>query len=144
MPPDSVINCGSWSNSGPDPQLITRGESSIAGHGLFATDDIPAGTRLGELDLALINHNCDPNLGWESDGTLVALRNIGARTELTLDYATYIDDAEFVLYCHCETYRCRQAVEGTDWQIPQLQQRYAGHWHPKLQRRIDGRPVQAD
>jgi hypothetical protein len=30
-------------------------------------------------------------------------------------------------------------VEGTDWRIPQLQSRYAGHWTPYVQRLIDAR-----
>ena len=34
-------------------------------------------------------------------------------------------------------------VEGSDWQIPQLQQRYAGHWAPAVQRLIDGRRPRA-
>jgi hypothetical protein len=28
-------------------------------------------------------------------------------------------------------------VEGTDWRIPQLQQRYAGRWAPAVQALID-------
>jgi hypothetical protein len=31
-------------------------------------------------------------------------------------------------------------VEGTDWRIPQLQRRYAGHWAPHVQRLIDTGP----
>jgi hypothetical protein len=41
------------------------------------------------------------------------------------------------MMCHCETYRCRQVIEGTDWQIPQLQKRYAGMCAPDVQRLID-------
>ncbi|MGI8677184.1 MAG: SET domain-containing protein [Jatrophihabitans sp.] len=84
------------------------------------------------------NHSCEPNLGWAGEYTLVAMRDIATGDELTHDYATSTGDAGFVLYCHCETYRCRQVVEGTDWQIPQLQQRYASFWTPMLRRRIDG------
>jgi hypothetical protein len=113
-----------------------RRASPIAGHGLFATADIPAGTLLVDLDRDLLNHSCDPNLGWAGDD-LAALCDIAAGSELTLDYATFVDDPGFVMMCHCETYRCRQVVEGTDWQIPQLRQRYAGHWHPALQKRIE-------
>jgi hypothetical protein len=83
------------------------------------------------------NHSCEPNLGWSDEYTLVALRDIAAGEELTHDYATSTADPAFVLWCHCETYRCRQVIEGTDWQIPQLQKRYAGQWIPYLQRRID-------
>jgi hypothetical protein len=83
------------------------------------------------------NHSCEPNLGWSDQVTLVAMRDIAADEELTTDYATSTGAADFVMMCHCETYRCRQVIEGTDWQIPQLQQRYDGFWTPALQRRID-------
>jgi hypothetical protein len=122
-----------------------RAESRIAGHGLLATEAIEPGSaavRFADApadpgDLGLLNHSCDPNLGWADATTLVARRAIGAGEELTIDYATCVTDTDFVLYCHCETYRCRQVIEGTDWQIPQLQQRYAGHWHPAAQRLIE-------
>lgn len=124
------------------------GTSPIAGRGWFSSADRASGERVHRFDpapstvdeLGLINHSCDPNTGWDVDGNLVALRDIGAGDELTLDYATCIADSDFVLYCHCGTYRCRQVVEGTDWQIPQLQQRYAGRWTPAVARLIDGTP----
>jgi hypothetical protein len=31
-------------------------------------------------------------------------------------------------------------VEGSDWRIPQLQRRYAGHWAPEVQALIDASP----
>ena len=77
-------------------------------------------------------------MGWSATGELVAMHEIAADTELTTDYALHVDDPALVLMCHCETYRCRQIIEGTDWQIPQLQKRYAGFFAPAVQRRIDG------
>ncbi len=82
------------------------------------------------------NHSCEPKMGWADEYTLVTLADVAAGQELTDDYATSTADPDFVLYCHCETYRCRQVIEGTDWMIPQLQLRYAGHWVPYLQRCI--------
>jgi SET domain-containing protein len=113
------------------------GTSRIAGRGLFAAVAIPAG-RTVPVALDALNHSCDPNLGWTAHGELVAMRDIAADEELTVDYALHETDPGFVMTCHCETYRCRQLIEGTDWQIPQLQRRYAGFWAPEVQRRIDG------
>lgn len=110
--------------------------SLIAGEGLFARTDLGAGTPLANVELALLNHSCDPNLGWCGD-TLVTLRDVEAGAELTVDYATFHAEPGFAMFCHCETYRCRQVVEGDDWRIPQLQQRYAGHWAPAVQELID-------
>jgi hypothetical protein len=122
----------------PDTRV---GPSRIAGSGLFAATDLPAGTVVLRGDVARRgNHSCEPNLGWSDERTLVAIRDIAAGEELAEDYATSTADPSFVLMCHCETYRCRQVIEGTDWQIPQLQKRYAGSWIPYLQRRIDALP----
>jgi SET domain-containing protein len=118
--------------------------SRIAGRGVFATAPIAAGTAVLHQDvIGELNHSCEPNLGWSADGSrLVAVRDIAADEELTVDYATRISDPDFVMMCHCETYRCRQVIEGTDWQIPQLQKRYAGMWAPEVQRLIEsGNPV---
>lgn len=147
--------------------------SDIAGRGLFAAVDLPAGTvvsRLGgrlvdtaelaglqtsgaEVDAVVVdedvhlvlapgsdnrfgNHACDPNLGWLDEYSLETLRDVAAGEELVRDYATSTVDPDFYLRCHCPSRRCRQMVEGTDWRIPQLQQRYAGHWAPYVQRLI--------
>jgi hypothetical protein len=118
------------------PQAEPR-PSLIAGRGLFATHAIDAGVELPGLDLELINHSCEPTLGWTAGGSLAARTPIGEGDELTLDYAMHVDDPDFVMMCHCETYRCRQVIEGTDWQIPQLQKRYAGWWSPAVRRRIE-------
>ena len=79
-----------------------------------------------------VNHACDPNLGWAGDA-LVTLRDVAAGEELLVDYAMSTTDPAYLLRCHCASYRCRQMVEGTDWRIPQLQLRYAGHWAPEVQ-----------
>jgi hypothetical protein len=116
---------------------VERGVSRIAGSGLFSTGPIATGTAVLQQDgIGELNHSCDPALGWGDEQTLVAIRDIAAGDELTLDYATVIDDPQFAMVCHCETYRCRQMIEGSDWQIPQLQQRYRGHWHPRIASRI--------
>jgi len=110
--------------------------SRIAGRGLFATTAVAAGTVV-PVDVERLNHSCEPNVGWSATGELVAMHDVAAGTELTTDYALHVEDPTLVLMCHCETYRCRQVIEGTDWQIPQLQKRYAGFFAPAVQRRID-------
>ena len=84
------------------------------------------------------NHACDPNLGWVDEYTLATREDVAAGSELLVDYAMSITDDHWFLRCHCASYRCRQMVEGTDWRIPQLQQRYDGWWTPYVQRLVDG------
>jgi uncharacterized protein len=123
------------------PELDVR-PSPIAGRGLFAAAAIPVGTEVlrpeGPVhEQGQVNHACDPNLGWAGDA-LVTLRDLAADEELVVDYAMSVSDPTWFLRCHCPSYRCRQMVEGSDWRIPQLQQRYAGHWAPAVQALIDG------
>jgi hypothetical protein len=115
--------------------------SPVAGRGLFAVAAIAAGVEVARPTVPVhedgpINHACDPNLGW-AGAALVTLREIVADEELLVDYAMSTSDPAYLLRCHCASYRCRQMVEGEDWRIPQLQQRYAGHWAPAVQAFID-------
>jgi uncharacterized protein len=115
--------------------------SPVAGRGLFAVATVAAGTVVlrptaPPHEDGPVNHACDPNLGWDGE-VLVALRDVDAGEELLVDYAMSVSDPSWFLRCHCPSPRCRQMVEGTDWRIPQLQRRYAGHWAPHVQELID-------
>jgi uncharacterized protein len=83
------------------------------------------------------NHSCDPNLGWVDEYTLATMLDVSAGQELVSDYAMSTADPDYVLRCHCPSYRCRQMVEGSDWRIPQLQARYQGWWVPYVQSLVD-------
>lgn len=129
------------------PTVQTR-RSAIAGLGSFADEPIPAGEVVLRYadepasveDLGRLNHSCAPTLGWADDRTLVTLRDVQGGEELTTDYALCTTDPAFMMVCHCETYRCRQVIEGDDWRIPQLQHRYAGYWAPSVARLIASGP----
>lgn len=84
-----------------------------------------------------INHSCDPNAGLSGQIVLVALRAIAKGEEIAFDYAMSDGSAYDEFECACGSPRCRKFVRGTDWRRPDLQRRYAGHFSPYLQRRID-------
>ena len=120
--------------------------SDIAGRGLFTSVDVPAGTTVLRLDASMDgpverpgfgNHGCDPNLGWVDASSLATMVDVPAGRELLTDYAMATTDPAYLLRCHCESYRCRQMVEGSDWRIPQLQARYQGWWAPYVQSLVD-------
>jgi uncharacterized protein len=141
----------------PDPEpdhwlhaAVEVRPSDIAGRGLFTTDDLPVRTVVLRLVAAVgegetvdargvgfPNHACDPNLGWVDEHTLATLDDVAAGAELLTDYAMSIADPDWIMRCHCASYRCRQMIEGTDWRIPQLQRRYDGWWAPDVQRLVD-------
>ena len=82
------------------------------------------------------NHSCDPTLWHVSPYELATRRDLGPDDEATIDYATQSGADGFVMPCHCGTAACRGQITNDDWQILELQQRYAGHWVPALQGRI--------
>ena len=91
-------------------------------------------------DLQFGNHSCDPNL-WMADAvTVIARRSIAPDEELTIDYALQSGYEGWAMACACGASNCRGTVTGRDWRDPELQRRYAGHWSPFLQGRIDRVP----
>jgi SET domain-containing protein len=85
-----------------------------------------------------INHSCDSNLWLQDEVTVVARRAIAAGEELTLDYAliTVSPDWQLDRPCQCGTSACRHTITGNDWQLPEVQQRYQGHFAPFINERI--------
>lgn len=84
-----------------------------------------------ESDPALINHSCEPNCGLYGQLGLVALRDIQAGEELTIDYAmagTVLDDFD----CACGAASCRGRITREDHLRPELRERHANHLSPWL------------
>ncbi|MCL5668976.1 MAG: SET domain-containing protein-lysine N-methyltransferase [Gammaproteobacteria bacterium] len=64
----------------------------------------------GEAD-DYVNHSCAPNSGFRAEETLYALRDIAAHEEITWDYSSAIDEADFTGFpCGCGAARCRGRV----------------------------------
>lgn len=86
----------------------------------------------------LVNHGCDPNVWLIDDITLAARRAIGPGEELTVDYATFELDPEWVMpfRCSCGSSPCRGQITGNDWRRAELQECYGSHWSPILLGRI--------
>jgi len=71
---------------------------------------------------------------------IVARRDIAPGDELTIDYGTNSDSADFSMRCRCPSRLCRGVVSGQDWRRAELQDRYRGHWVPALEKRIAADP----
>jgi hypothetical protein len=124
------------------PELRRLIEESASGRAPYVDSIVVAQDRHLVLepggDNRFGNHSCDPNLGWVDEYTLATMADVPAGHELVSDYAMSTADADYVLRCHCPSYRCRQMVAGDDWRIPQLQTRYRGWWVPYVQTLVDG------
>jgi hypothetical protein len=59
-----------------------------------------------------VNHSCEPNVGMGGNVLLVAMRDIAAGEELTIDYALFLGDPGFAMDCRCRTAACRGVVRG--------------------------------
>ncbi|MCI0451684.1 MAG: SET domain-containing protein-lysine N-methyltransferase [Candidatus Latescibacteria bacterium] len=91
-----------------------------------------------------VNHSCDPNSGLVGQVVLVALRDIRVGEEISFDYATSDGSPYDEFECHCGTKTCRHHVTGADWKLPELQARYATHFSPYIQKRIDAERRRAE
>jgi hypothetical protein len=114
--------------------LWTVGDDSYLG--LLESDPEPS------LDENL-NHSCDANSWLEGEVILVARRDIAAGEEITLDQGTWnFDETEYTVEaedCTCGSPACRVRLTENDWQNPELQARYRGHFHPLVEALIERR-----
>jgi hypothetical protein len=63
-----------------------------------------------------VNHSCNPNSYLRCDGfgkaELFALKPIAAGEEITWDYSTTTNEADYALHCKCGSSLCRQIIGG--------------------------------
>ncbi|HEY2035173.1 MAG TPA: SET domain-containing protein-lysine N-methyltransferase [Rhizomicrobium sp.] len=88
-----------------------------------------------------LNHSCDANAWLTDEVTLVARQEIAAGEEITLDQGTWnFDEAEYTwdeMDCGCGSPDCRKRLTEKDWMLPEVRARYAGHFHPVIQKMLD-------
>jgi hypothetical protein len=70
--------------------------------------------------MMFLNHSCEPNVGVQGQIVFVALRDVVAGEELTLDYGTIDHDTE-PMVCQCGAATCRTTITGEDWRRHDLQ-----------------------
>lgn len=86
-----------------------------------------------------LNHSCDSNLWMIDEMTLAARRDIAVGEELTVDYALFTVQPDWALDqpCRCGAPVCRHTITGSDWTLPDVQQRYYPHFSPFINVRIE-------
>jgi uncharacterized protein len=89
--------------------------------------------------MMFLNHSCEPNVGIQGQIVFVAMRDIAAGEELTLDYATIDQDCE-PMACRCGAEGCRRLITGRDWQRPELQRKYGSYFAWYLLEKIRAQP----
>ena len=86
-----------------------------------------------------MNHSCDSNVWMEDEVTLVARRDISTEEEITVDYALFTTQPNWMLdnLCQCGSLYCRHTITGNDWKLKDVQERYRNHFSPFINRRIE-------
>lgn len=115
--------------------LLTRAEFSkykgVANEAdLQIADDLflaPVSEAEFEDVMMFLNHSCDPSVGIQGRIVFVAMRDVAAGEELTLDYDTIDHEAE-PMACRCGAATCRRLVTGQDWRKPELQRKYGTYF----------------
>ncbi len=110
--------------------------SNVAHHSELQIDKdffLAATTKKEEKDtMCYLNHACEPNVGIKGSIIFVAMRNIRADEELTLDYAMCDSAGRYHTRCLCGSSRCRGIVTESDWKRPELQEKFKGFFSAYL------------
>ncbi len=77
--------------------------------------------------LVFINHSCEPNtgaIGPVGEMSVVALRDISAGEELTIDYSIIEGDPMWEMACQCGTASCRHVIGPVTSLSPEVYRKY--------------------
>ena len=76
----------------------------------------------------MINHSCEPNCGMAGTSSVQTLRDIEIGEELTFDYAMSDSSQYDEFTCACGKDKCREKINGLDWQKKDLQAKYSKYF----------------
>lgn len=79
----------------------------------------------------IFNHSCEPNVGFNSSVTMVAIRDIEAGEELVMNYAFMETDFE-AFECNCRSASCRKVIDSNTWKDDGFQAKYGKYYSPYL------------
>ena len=83
----------------------------------------------------IFNHSCEPNVGFNSSVTMIAMRNIKAGEELFMNYA-FMETCFDAFNCNCSSSKCRKVIDSNSWKDPGFQKKYLEYYSPYLRDKI--------
>ena len=87
-----------------------------------------------------INHSCNPNIGFNGQIFLLAMRDIEKDEEIVFDYGMALFGSKgiysYKMKCACGSRECRGIITDNDWKIPKLQKKYKNYFQPYIQDKI--------
>lgn len=111
----------------------------IQEHPFQVADDLVFG-QIAEHELSIadyLNHSCEPNCGFEGQAFVLAMRDVMAGEEITIDYAMCTSSPVLRdIKCLCESKSCRRIIKHDDWEILELQKKYKEYFQPYILEKI--------
>ncbi len=89
----------------------------------------------------MLNHSCEPNVGYEDSVTVISIRSIETGEEITIDYGFSESFTGYAMKCFCGAKNCRGVISCNDWQLPELQEKYLDYFQPYLKSQIKSQRV---
>lgn len=83
----------------------------------------------------IFNHSCEPNVGFNSSVTMVAIRDIMPEEELLMNYA-FMETHFEAFDCHCGSPVCRKIINSDTWKDAGFQKNYGNFYSPYLKAKI--------
>jgi uncharacterized protein len=74
-----------------------------------------------------VNHSCNPNAGVKGSIDIVAIRDIKAGEQVTVDYSLSMDSPGESMICHCGQKNCRTLILSYEHLPAALKRRYRGY-----------------
>lgn len=88
-------------------------------------------------DMYKMNHSCEPNCWMTELFVMVAMQDIAKDEEITTDYVAFVAEKDRPPRdCLCGSEKCRGQLKADDWKLPEIQERYRGHFTPLLEKWI--------
>jgi SET domain-containing protein len=79
-----------------------------------------------------LNHSCEGNVGFDSMGDFIAIKNIKSGNELAYDYGLVESNPDFHMKCMCKSLKCRGIITGLDWKKLKNDPKKFRFMHPYL------------
>ncbi len=79
-----------------------------------------------------MNHSCEGNVGFDSEGNFVTIRSIKKGEELLWDYGLGESNPNFTMPCKCGSKICRGVITGNDWKNNDFRHRNLKYMLPEL------------
>ncbi len=74
-----------------------------------------------------LNHSCNPNSAIKGKVTLVALKDITAGEEITIDYSIIEADPRWYMKCNCKEPNCRGIIRSIQFLPEAIYKKYTPH-----------------